>query len=258
MNRRDFVSASAAAGLAANAAAGAARTSAIIELRYFRLRNGAYVQKTNDFLGKYFLPAAKRIGVGPLGFFGAVIAPQAPFALALIGYPSLNAVLETADRMASDKEFQKGFEDFNSMSELSYFRMENSLLRAFPGWPEITPPPSEAGRAARIFEMRTYESNNLKAAARKIRMFDDGESNIFKRLGMNPVFFGETVVGQNMPNLTYMLSYDSLAHREELWKKFSADPEWQKVRSNPELADALVVSNISNAILRPLPFSPIR
>jgi hypothetical protein len=61
-----------------------------------------------------------------------------------------------------------------------------------------------------------------------------------------------------MPNLAYLLAYDNLAHREELWKKFGGDPEWQKMRSNPELTDALIVSNISNSIIRPLPFSPIR
>lgn len=257
MNRRNFVSASASAGLAATGASAAAKAS-FFELRYFRLRNGAQVQKTNDFLSKSFLPAAKRAGVAHIGCFGSLIAEQGPFALVLTAHSSLNAFAEVMDRLAADKEFQSGFETFNSLSELSYIRMESSLLRGFPGWSEVTPPPAESGRAPRIFELRTYESNNLKASKRKIKMFDDGEAGIFKRLGMNPVFFGETIVGTNMPNLTYMLSYDNLAHREDLWKKFGADPEWQKMRSAPDLADALIVSNISNAILRPLPFSPIR
>jgi len=257
MNRRNFVSASASAGLAAAGASAAAKAS-FFELRYFRLRNGSQVQKTNDFLSKTYLPAAQRAGVGPVGFFGSLIAEQGPFALVLSAYPSLNAFAEAGERMAADKEFQKGFEAFNSLGELSYIRMESSLLRGFPGWSEVTPPPTTSGRAARIFELRIYESNNLKAGKRKIKMFDDGEAAIFKRLGMNPVFFGETIVGPHMPNLTYMLAFDSLAHREEAWKKFGADPEWQKMRSAPDLADALIVSSISNSMLRPLPFSPIR
>ena len=163
------------------------------------------------------------------------------------------------DKMAADKEFQKGFDEYNSLSRAELHpHGELAAARAFDGWPSVTPPPAGAGRAPRIFELRTYESNNLKAGKRKIKMFDDGEADIFKRLGMNPVFFGETIVGRNLPNLTYMLAFDSLAAREKLWKKFGSDPEWQKLRSNPELADALIVSNISNAILRPLPFSPIR
>jgi hypothetical protein len=55
-----------------------------------------------------------------------------------------------------------------------------------------------------------------------------------------------------------MLSYESLAAREQLWSKFGADPEWKKLRATPGLSDAEIVSNISNAILRPAANSQIR
>jgi hypothetical protein len=257
MNRRSFVSASASAGLAASAAPAAGKPS-LFEISYIRLRNGSQVQKTNDFVGKALMPALQRAGAGPMGFFGAVIAEQSPFVMSLISFPSFDAVLETRAKMAEDKAYQAAADAYNSLSELSYMRIENSLLRGFPGFPHLVAPPSEGGRAPRIFELRTYESNNAKAGRSKIGMFDKGEAGIFKRLGMNPVFFGETIIGRNIPNLTYMLAYDSLAQRDEMWKKFGSDPEWQKMRSVPEWADALIVSNISNSILRPLPFSPIR
>ena len=38
------------------------------------------------------------------------------------------------------------------MTELSYMRMENSLLRAFDGWPAITPP------KPRDIKARTFSS----------------------------------------------------------------------------------------------------
>jgi hypothetical protein len=75
---------------------------------------------------------------------------------------------------------------------------------------------------------------------------------------MLPVFFAQTIVGSRMPNLTYMLAYDDLAARDKTWRAFSADPDWQELRSTPGLSDAEIVNNVSNAILRPLPFSPIR
>jgi hypothetical protein len=136
--------------------------------------------------------------------------------------------------------------------------MESTLLRAFNGMPALEVPASDGKRAARIFEMRTYESVNEKASRRKIKMFEDGEIAIFRRLGMTPVFFAQTLVGRNMPSLTYMLTFDDLASRERLWGKFGSDPEWQKLRAQPGLSDAEIVSNISNSILRPLAFSPIR
>ena len=82
-------------------------------------------------------------------------------------------------------------------------------------------------------------------------MFNSGEAGIFQRLGMSPVFFGETIVGRNQPSLTYMLSFENLAAREQLFSKFGADPEWKKLRATPGLLDSEIVSNISNAILRP-------
>jgi hypothetical protein len=144
------------------------------------------------------------------------------------------------------------------MSELSYFRMESSLLRAFDSIPSIEVPDSSGKRAPRIFELRTYESNNVKASKTKIKMFNDAEIKIFRRSGMLPVFFGETLIGKNLPNLTYMLAYDDWGARDRVWKTFGADPEWQKLRSTPGLTDPEIVSNISNALLRPLPFSPIK
>jgi hypothetical protein len=144
------------------------------------------------------------------------------------------------------------------MTELSYIRMESSLLWAFPTMPTVVAPPAGEKTAARIFELRTYEAPNDKALARKIKMFGDGEIDIFRRSGMLTVFFGQTIVGSRMPNLTYMLAYDDLAARDKTWRAFSADPDWQKLRATPGLSDADIVNNISNAILRPLPFSPIR
>ena len=255
MQRRQFVGAAASAGLAAVPAA--AQPNAFFELRYYHMRNGSQTQRTADFLSKYFLPAAQRVGIGPLGFFSAVVAEGSPFILSLISYPSADAFAGSMARLAADKEFQQGFDAYNSMTELSYIRMENSLLRAFDCMPSIAQPPA-GQRPPRIFELRTYESNNAKAAARKIRMFNEGEAAIFQRLGMAPVFFGETLVGRNLPSLTYMLSFESLAARDKLWGAFGGDPEWQKLRAQPGYADAEIVSNISNAILRPLDFSPIR
>jgi len=237
--------------------AAAAPANAFFELRYYYMRNGNQTRRTEEFLHKCYLPVAQRLGIGPLGFFGAVIAPESPFVLALTSYPSPGAFVESLARMAEDKEFQSGFDEYNSLTELSYIRMENSLLRAFDSRPALAIPPA-GKRAPRLFELRTYESNNAKAGQRKIRMFNEGEAAIFERLGMGPVFFGETLVGRQLPNLTYMLSFESMAARDKLWGAFGADPEWQKLRAQPGYADAEIVSNISNMILRPLEFSPIR
>src|SRR5437588_2557083 len=171
MNRRKFLNSAATAGLAAGASAAAAPAkNAIFELMYFRMRNGNQIQRTSDFLSKGLMPAMQRAGAGPMGFFSAVIGEQSPFALALISFPSLAAIGEMMDKMAADTEFQKAADSYSSMTELSYMRMENSLLRAFDGWPALTMPKPLA-QGSHIFELRTYESPNVKAGRLKIKMF---------------------------------------------------------------------------------------
>jgi len=258
MNRRKFINSAASAGLAASAvqAAGTAK-NAIYELRYFHMRNGSQVARNNEFLGKHLLPALTRAGAGPVGCFSQLISEQGPFALVLISYPSLAGMETIHEKLGRDEEFAKAGESYNSPNELSFIRMENSLLQAFDSQPAIAIPKAPE-KGTHIFELRTYESPSVAAGRRKIKMFDDAEAGIFRRLGMQPVFFGRTMVGRNLPSLTYMLTFDDLAARDRLFGAFGADPEWKKLRAQPELADALIVSNISNAILRPLPFSQIK
>ena len=55
-----------------------------------------------------------------------------------------------------------------------------------------------------------------------------------------------------------MLSYQDLADRDKVWKAFGADPAWQRLRTTPGLSDAEIVSNITNYLVSPLPFSQIR
>lgn len=258
MQRRKFLGATASAGLAQAAAAADPPKNQFFQLVYSYMRTGSQVDRTTQYLNTVFLPAAKRNGIGPVGFFSPVIGERSPFILSLAAYPSLASMETIHNRLMDDKEFAKGWDDYNNISNPAYVRMEVALLRAFDGMPAIEAPPTDAKRAARVFEMRTYESVNEKASRRKIKMFEDGEIGIFRRLGMAPVFFGQTLFGQNLPNLTYMLAFDDLASRERLWRAFSSDPEWQKLRAQPGLSDAEIVSNISNTVLRPLPFSPIR
>ncbi len=257
MTRRKFVPTAAAVALSASAQA---KPPAIYEIRTIHLRNTTdnQRQRFTDFLQHAAVPAFTRAGIGPVGFFSSSIGEEAPFILAIASFPSLAAMEERRAKLAADPEYIKALDAYNAPPGVNYVRIDSLLARAFPSMPAIELPTDAASRPARIFELRCYESNNSSTLARKIKMFESGEIAIFRRLGMRPVFFAETLVGPRMPNLVYMLSYDDLAAREKLWRAFGADPEWQKLRATPGLSDAEIVSNISNTILQPLAFSPIR
>ena len=214
------------------------------------------VARTTDYLRKGFLPAAQRAGIGPVGFFNSVVAPESPFILSLVSFPAFAAMGMALSKLAADKELAAAAEEYNA--EPGYVRMENSLLMAFPSMPAVAVPPIGEKRTARMFEMRTYESPTDQTLARKVKMFGDGEIDAFRRSGMLPVFFGTALMGRNLPHLTYMLAYDDWEARDKGWSAFGKDPGWQKLRATPGLSDAEIVSNITNSLLRPLPFSPIR
>jgi hypothetical protein len=45
--------------------------------------------------------------------------------------------------------------------------------------------------------------------------------------------------------------------REQAWNTFRNDPEWKKMSSTPGFTDAEIVTNISNAILKPTAYSQL-
>lgn len=247
------MSASAGAGLLGSAAE-PPKKNQYYELQYFHMKSGPQGQRANDFFGKYYVPAVSKLGMPPVGFFNPVIGEQSPYLLMLVSHPNLESTETLNERLNANAEYRRGFEEYLA-GDPPYLRRDVSLLKAFDSMPVLQVPPD---KASHLFEMRTYESNTSLTLQRKIKMFSEGEIGIFKRLGMNPVFFAQTRFGRNVPNLTYMLAYEDLAHRESVWKTFGSDPEWQKLRSVPGYSDAEIVSNISNSILRPTAYSQVK
>ncbi|HYO81084.1 MAG TPA: NIPSNAP family protein [Bryobacteraceae bacterium] len=258
MNRRDFLATTGGLTLSLTASAAEGKPR-IIELRRFQLRNNpdAMVRRTGDFLEKGWGPALKRSGATVVGAFSSVVAEGSPFALLVAEYPDL-ATWEAANtRALADTDSAKVREDYLN-GPLGFVRSEVKLLRSFPGFPTLQVPEALPGGKTRLYELRTYESNNAKTLARKIRMFDEGEHALFAKVGMTNVFFGETIAGPDMPNLAYLVGYEDMADREKVWATFVSHPEWKKMLAQPGVSDAEIVSNISNALLRPASWSAIR
>lgn len=258
MTRRKVLStATAAAGATAQMPAQPPAARHYIVMRKLFLRNSAdnQVAKLTEFLEKAALPAVERSGAAAVGFFASQLAPDSPFFLALSSYPALAAYEAAQGKLSADSAYQNALKAYNSTPGLRFMRYETSLLRGFAGFPTLA---KGASKANRLFELRTYESDDSSSLTQKIRMFNEGEISVFQKTGLDPVFFGETIFGQKQPNLTYMLGYDDWNARDANWKKFLAHPEWIKLRAMPGFSDAEIVSNISSMFLRALPFSPIR
>ena len=261
MERRNLLAALAgSAFIGSSLSAAEEEQNTILELKTWLLHNSAEDQskRLTGYLQHGLAPALERAGLKLNAAFGNLIGESGPYIVTVVEYPNLAAFGQSLAKIRADSAHTEAAQKLASGSGAPFVRVDSTLLRSFDVMPRIATAPAASSQGTRIFEMRTYESPSFAALTRKVAMFNQGEAKIFERLGMQPVFFGEAFAGPRQPKLTYMLSYESLAARDELWKKFGSDPEWNKLRATPGLSDAEIVSNISNVILRPLAFSAIR
>jgi hypothetical protein len=261
MDRRQMITGVAAiSALTLSDARAAEPSQTFLEIKTWRLHNSeeGQAKRVSSYLESGLFPALIRVGAKPVGAFGNLIGQDGPYFVTVVQYRSLAAMQEVLTKLVDDAAHEKASQELSAGSGVPFVRIESSLLKTLNGFSEAAIPEDAAGRPARIFELRTYESQSMTTLARKVAMFNGGEIAIFERLGMRPVFFGEAIVGPRQPCVTYMLSFDKLDSREKLWQEFGADPAWKKISAPPEMKDAEIVANISNVILRPLPFSPVR
>ncbi len=259
MQRRDLIRSGILAGLAAGARmpVRGAPSEGYVTLEWFRCRRDIDVQRMRGFLGDSVLPAYNRSGIKPVGVFQPMVGPDSPSFLVVAPYTSMAAVQETKTKLAQDERWAKDLTAFEEKWELAYERRESFLLRGFRTFPGIETPKVEAGKT-NVFELRIYESRNTTGHEKKVAMFDSGEIDIFRRVGVNPVFFGSAIFGTRMPNLTYMVYYPTWEARAEAWSKFANDPEWKKLSTAPGNVDRELVSSISNQLMSALPFSQLK
>lgn len=261
MQRRQFLSAAALAGAGASAAEAAhhEEQNQVIAIHQFYLRNSREMQanRLREAFEKEHLPACKRNDIGPAGYFQVTLGPDTPRMLLITPYDSMADYETKLARLQGDKGWKKFVGSTAGGTDPLYVRMEASLLRAFDGMKKLEVPTKKDGGGSHHFDLRTYEAETLGDLESKVSMFNQEEIGIFRKVGVNPVFFGTTVFGRNMPNLTYMVCYDDMDARDAAWKKFAADPDWKRISGKPEWKNAEVVSNITNTFLRALPFSQI-
>ncbi|MFL5613939.1 MAG: NIPSNAP family protein [Gemmatimonadaceae bacterium] len=260
MDRREFLATSAVAAVSPIPSLDALTQSAArqyIELRRYHLLPGPKQRGFTTFVGDVAIPAMNRAGVGKVGAFTIVYGENAPSLLLVMTHQSLDTVVSLRDRLAGDAEYARAGAAILEapLADPPFIRVESSLLRAFEAMPTLEPSAAAGTATPRIYELRTYESHSDRAALNKLKMFNAGEVPIFRRAGLTPVFFGETLIGTKMPSLTYMLTFSDMAARDRSWSAFSKDPEWKTLSGDPQYRDN--VSAISDIILQPTPYSQI-
>ena len=251
MKRRKFVAAAAMGTAMASCASTAAIAGTTGELEgqreFYEWRTYEMAFRGNANLLKTYLkdslkPALKKAGVNHFQVFSEQSNSTPTNLHVLISYPGIEAYTEGL-AVQQSSEFKGMTMDYDQNTNAIFTRQSSFLLHAFEGLQQMLDPIEGVG----VYELRIYEGYNEDAVRRKIKMFNEGELPLFRKIQLQPIFFGEMIIGPYMPCLVYMLNYKNMDHRAEAWKEFIAHPEWKEMSGKEEFANS--VSNIQSVFL---------
>jgi hypothetical protein len=225
------------------------------ELRIYTTQSEAQQKQVNDYWQNAAVPAYNRMGIQPVGVFTELQDSATNEIYVLIPCDSVEIFAAIPARLAADADYQKAAAEYLSApkSNPAYERFESSLLVAFDGMKHIAAPPAD--RKPNVFELRTYLSPSEAKGVNKIHMFESGEIDVMKEVGLAPIFYGRMVAGSHMPCLVYMTSGENLDEHQKHWQKFSADPIWKGLQADPQYKDNM--TGMLKVMLKRTPASQI-
>lgn len=242
--------------MAANSFAQDAETTGqeYYELRIYKTFDFEKQKQVETYLQNALLPALGRQEIDRVGVFTRTDDENDHSVFVLIPFKTMEQFTELNSHLAADQVYQDAAKSYfdRKLKDPAFSRIESRFMKAFAAMPVIETPVTGDGR---IFELRLYESHTEHHAALKVDMFNSGETQVMRDTELGPVFFGETLIGPDVPNLVYMLSAsDEEAHKSH-WKAFLAHPEWKKMSKMEKYKDT--VSKIKNWFLKPTSFSQL-
>jgi hypothetical protein len=263
LTRRNFLKAAAGAGAAAALAPSALAAdgppgSEYIEVRAYRLRPGAGHELLDAYLSKALIPALNARGAPAVGAFTEPEAKDGAAVWVVIPFPSLESAASVDAAINAEGGVQSAGADYllsPTKEHPAFDRIDSWLHLPFAGLPRLAVPELARQGKARIFEMRTYESFSEIKALKKVAMFNAGEIGVMQEVGLSPVFYGQALIGRDLPHLTYMLCSEDRESHKRNWDRFLAHPVWKSLLADPQYADT--VQKITSRFLVPTAYSQI-
>ena len=239
---------------------GMSPASEVYEFRIYHLSSPKHAQQWDAWMAASGVDGFKKAGATKVGAFRpkAVAGEEESKRYLLAVYPSMAAVGKPADETGLEKSSEEAAESYLNPDpkKPAFERIETSLLTPFPSFTKLVDPEGDGGES-RFFELRVYENPSERTAALKVEMFGEGgEIEIFKNVGLKPVFFGSARVAANLPQLTYMVVHENDEDMEKAWNGFRTSPDWDKLKKNPRYKGT--VSKIDKHFFVALPFSELK
>jgi len=226
------------------------------QIKIYHYKEDSQRKRLETYLKEAYMPALHRAGISKIGVFEP--AEEADSLLyVLIPFKSADQFISLPGTISKDKQYLTAGKDYldTEYDNPVYTSFESIFMESFAGMPALKLPDLKSAPSERIYELRRYEAASEKLHENKIRQFNNGELDIFSRLGFNVVFCGQVKAGSKMPSLMYMTSFENKAERDAHWKTFGSDPAWTKLNAQPEYAHNFLRADIY--LLHSVAFSDI-
>jgi len=226
-----------------------------IQIKTYVCGNVAKREALVQVFDRALIPALNRQGIRKVGVFWSDAevndgnAAYETRVVVVIPHPDGASFAGMDDRLLADAQYMKDAAPLFSapMNDPLYDSCSSALLRGFATCPQVR---QVTDAPERLLQLRIYNSYTIERNAKKIAMFEGGgELAIFRTCGMEPVFFGQGLAGDQLPNLTYMLGFADKAAKVAAWKTFVNHPDWEKLKVDPQYKDT--ANKITNILLRP-------
>ncbi len=220
----------------------------------YELINGTQTARAHEYFSKHRIPSLQKIHDGPILVLEAVVAPHVPQISFLTGFSSLDQMAQVMAKAGSNADLMKSYEEWEKGPEPPFEKLNNVLIEAAPYSPELK---AEKREKPRLFEWRFYHSPTFTQLRLLHERFAGPEIKIFQRVGIHPALYASTMVGPDIPNLTYLIPFDNLDAREKAWATFGADPEWIKVRAASVEKGGQISQRMQISLWKATPYSPV-
>ena len=228
------------------------------EIKIYRIKDSGQAGTIDKYLKDAFIPAMHRAGISKIGVFKPVEADTAfgKLIYVFIPYKTADEYFNLVTFLENDKIYQTAGKDFIDapFDNPPFVRYESVFMKAFSRMPQFRVTSYTTPVSERIYELRSYESATEAKALKKIKMFNEGgEIGIFEKIGANPVFWGQVLLGSQKPRLMYMTTYADMKSHDEHWLAFRNTPEWKTISSMEEYKNS--TSKTKAFLLHPTEYS---
>ena len=190
----------------------------------YTLDSSVQRERLDTFVEGALIPALNRAGIDQVGVFiasgGLGISPV----YVLLNQTSVGNMTSLSMRLAWDKEYAEMATAFlhTSADNRPYRRKDVQLVMSLTKAMEVeAPAPGEKP----ILQLHSYECFDVETENEAIKMFNATGISILCEAGVSPIFFGQTIAGEGMPNLTCLLAAADDSAHESAGRKLMAQTQ---------------------------------